>query len=152
VLRVADTGVGVPAAELTRIFERFHRVPDARSRFSAGSGIGLALVREMTALHRGTITADSTEGTATRLTICLPLGAPARHRDGRPIWAEVSLTAATGPATGGKICPATSGRRSPVSPGSHCCGRPAAGRARSASRWSTRWAGWCCGSSPIRSG
>ena len=52
VLRVADTGIGVPAAELSRVFERFHRVPDARSRSSAGSGIGLALVREMTALHR----------------------------------------------------------------------------------------------------
>ena len=53
---------------------------------------------------------------------------------------------------GGKICPAKCGRRSPASPAGRCCGRPTAGPARSASRWSTRWAGSCCGSSPIPSG
>ncbi len=74
VVEVADTGVGVPAAEMPRLFERFHRIETARSRSTEGSGIGLALVRELVALHGGTITADSTEGEGTRFTIRVPFG------------------------------------------------------------------------------
>ncbi|MGP2439293.1 SpoIIE family protein phosphatase [Streptomyces sp. JW3] len=74
VVVVADTGIGVPAAELPRLFERFHRIENARARSHEGSGIGLALVRELVGLHGGTITADSTEGEGTAFTVRLPFG------------------------------------------------------------------------------
>ncbi|MEV5432362.1 SpoIIE family protein phosphatase [Streptomyces sp. NPDC052701] len=73
-VRVADTGIGVPAEEMPRLFERFHRIENARSRSHEGSGIGLALVKELVGLHGGTITADSTEDEGTRFTIRLPFG------------------------------------------------------------------------------
>jgi PAS domain S-box-containing protein len=73
-LRVADTGIGVSPEEMPRLFERFHRIPSARSRSNEGSGIGLALVRELVGLHGGSITAASTAGTGTCFTIRLPLG------------------------------------------------------------------------------
>ncbi len=53
VLEVADTGVGIPSDELPRLFERFHRVQGTRGRSGEGSGIGLALVQELVALHGG---------------------------------------------------------------------------------------------------
>ena len=74
VLRIADTGTGVAAGEMPRLFERFHRIPNAGSRSNEGSGIGLALVRELIGLHGGTITADSTEGAGTTFTVRLPFG------------------------------------------------------------------------------
>ncbi|MEV7969533.1 SpoIIE family protein phosphatase [Sphaerisporangium sp. NPDC088356] len=74
VVTVADTGIGVPEHELPRLFERFHRIESARSRSNEGSGIGLALVRELVGLHGGSITADSAEGEGTTLTIRVPFG------------------------------------------------------------------------------
>ncbi|MFI1371882.1 SpoIIE family protein phosphatase [Streptomyces longwoodensis] len=74
VVTVEDTGVGVPAAEVPRLFERFHRIENARSRSNEGSGIGLALVQELVTLHGGTITARSAEGRGTSFTIHLPFG------------------------------------------------------------------------------
>jgi PAS domain S-box-containing protein len=74
VLRISDTGSGIAAAEMPRLFERFHRIPTARSRSNEGSGIGLALVRELVGLHGGTITAQSTEGAGTTFTVRLPFG------------------------------------------------------------------------------
>ncbi|MDI6102143.1 SpoIIE family protein phosphatase [Actinoplanes sp. NEAU-A12] len=74
VVTVADTGIGVAAQEMPRLFERFHRIENARSRSNEGSGIGLALVRELVGLHGGTITADSTVGRGTTFTIRLPFG------------------------------------------------------------------------------
>ena len=74
VLRVSDTGSGIAAAEMPRLFERFHRIPTARSRSNEGSGIGLALVRELVGLHGGTITAQSTQGAGTTFTVRLPFG------------------------------------------------------------------------------
>ncbi|MEU7423007.1 SpoIIE family protein phosphatase [Streptomyces sp. NPDC040750] len=74
VVQVTDTGIGVPAAEVPRLFERFHRIDNARSRSNEGSGIGLALVQELVGLHGGTISAESTEGEGTRFTIRLPFG------------------------------------------------------------------------------
>lgn len=71
---VVDTGIGVAAEEMTRLFERFHRIEKARSRSNEGSGIGLALVKELVGLHGGTITAASTEGEGTCFTIRLPFG------------------------------------------------------------------------------
>lgn len=74
VVTVVDTGIGVPAEEVPRLFERFHRIENTRSRYNEGSGIGLALVQELVGLHGGTIAADSGEGVGTRFTIRLPFG------------------------------------------------------------------------------
>jgi anti-anti-sigma factor len=73
-LTVSDTGTGIPADELPRLFERFHRVANARSRSGEGSGIGLAMVRELVTLHGGTIEAQSTPDVGTTFTITLPFG------------------------------------------------------------------------------
>ena len=74
VVTVGDTGIGVPAAEISRLFERFHRIETPYARSSEGSGIGLALVKELVGLHEGSITVDSIEGAGTTFTIRLPLG------------------------------------------------------------------------------
>ncbi|CAA9380010.1 MAG: Chemotaxis protein methyltransferase CheR, partial [uncultured Pseudonocardia sp.] len=74
VLRVRDTGTGIPADELPRLFERFHRVEGARSRSAEGSGIGLALVSELVGLHGGSIGADSAPGAGSTFTVAVPLG------------------------------------------------------------------------------
>ncbi|CAA0094249.1 Sensor histidine kinase TmoS [Mycolicibacterium vanbaalenii] len=74
VITFADTGIGVPAAEIPRLFERFHRIENARARSNEGSGIGLALVQELVALHGGTIAAESAEGVGTTFTVRLPFG------------------------------------------------------------------------------
>jgi signal transduction histidine kinase len=74
-VRVADTGIGVAEEELPRLFERFHRVEGARGRTIEGSGIGLALVQELVAIHGGTISVTSTAGQGTSFLIRLPFGA-----------------------------------------------------------------------------
>ncbi|WP_377805759.1 ATP-binding protein [Azospirillum sp. A29] len=73
-LTVSDTGSGIPAHELPRLFERFHRVEGASGRSFEGTGIGLALVRELVELHGGTIQADSILGKGSRFHVTLPLG------------------------------------------------------------------------------
>ncbi|GAB2552463.1 ATP-binding protein [Spirosoma aerophilum] len=74
VLRVSDTGVGIPQQELPHMFERFHRVANAGGRTYEGSGIGLSLVHELVRLHGGTITVASAEGEGSTFTVRLPLG------------------------------------------------------------------------------
>jgi signal transduction histidine kinase/DNA-binding response OmpR family regulator/DNA-directed RNA polymerase subunit K/omega len=71
---VADSGIGVAAEELPRLFERFHRVEGAQGRSFEGTGIGLALVQELVKLHGGSIEAASEIGRGTRFTISLPFG------------------------------------------------------------------------------
>src|SRR5262249_5579562 len=61
-LRVDDTGIGIAAKELPRLFQRFHRVKGARSRSDEGTGIGLALVRALVTLHGGDVSVVSREG------------------------------------------------------------------------------------------
>jgi signal transduction histidine kinase len=73
VLTVADTGIGIEPAHLARVFERFQRVEGARSRSYEGSGIGLALVRDLVELQGGRIEAASTPGSGTVFTVTLPL-------------------------------------------------------------------------------
>jgi signal transduction histidine kinase len=73
-LAVRDTGIGIPKPEVGRVFERFHQVPDTRSRTHEGSGIGLTLVRELAALHGGEIAVDSTVGRGTTFTVTVPFG------------------------------------------------------------------------------
>ncbi|MGY1709980.1 ATP-binding protein [Geodermatophilus sp. SYSU D00758] len=76
VLRVADTGVGIPAAELPRLFERFHRVPGQAARSREGTGLGLALVHDLAGLHGGTVAVGSEPGRGSTFTVRLPLGRP----------------------------------------------------------------------------
>ncbi len=98
VLTVADTGTGIPADELPRLFERFHRVEGARSRSGEGSGIGLALVTELVALHGGTVMAESTVGEGTRFVVTLPTGTahlPADHIV--PAAGEIAVSPAAQP-------------------------------------------------------
>ena len=73
-LAVADTGVGIPEAELTRLFERFHRVKGAKSRTQEGTGIGLALVQELVSLHGGAVRIESEEGKGSRFTVTVKAG------------------------------------------------------------------------------
>ena len=73
-LTVADTGVGIPAAELPNIFTRFHRVRNTRARTHEGSGIGLALVQELARLHGGAVGVESVADRGTTFTVSLPLG------------------------------------------------------------------------------
>ena len=65
---------GHPAEEMPRLFERFHRVENARGRTHEGSGIGLALVQELVRLHGGSITAESEVGRGTTFIVTVPLG------------------------------------------------------------------------------
>jgi signal transduction histidine kinase/DNA-binding response OmpR family regulator len=73
-LTVRDTGVGIPAEELPKVFERFHRVEISRGRTQEGSGIGLALVRELVKLHGGTVSVESAPGRGSLFTVSLPRG------------------------------------------------------------------------------
>ena len=74
VLRVSDTGTGIPDHELSNVFKRFHRVQNARGRTHEGTGIGLALVHELVRLHGGSISVQSTSGKGTTFTVRIPLG------------------------------------------------------------------------------
>ena len=74
VLRVRDTGTGIPAEEMPRLFERFHRIENARGRTFEGTGIGLALVQELVKLHGGSISAQSALNEGTTFTVSIPLG------------------------------------------------------------------------------
>jgi len=74
VLEVADTGVGVPEAEQPLLFDRFYRVNGAWSRSHEGTGIGLALVRELAGLHGGTVAASSVPGVGSTFTVTIPFG------------------------------------------------------------------------------
>jgi PAS domain S-box-containing protein len=73
-LRVSDTGVGIGAAELPRMFQRFHRVRHTRARTHEGTGIGLALVHELARLHGGSVSVASVEGHGTTFTLSVPSG------------------------------------------------------------------------------
>lgn len=73
-LIVSDTGVGIPEHELPNMFRRFHRVENTQGRSFEGSGIGLALIQELTKLHGGVIGVQSTLGEGTTFTVHIPLG------------------------------------------------------------------------------
>ena len=73
VLTVADTGMGIPADSLDKIFDRFYRVDKARSRQTGGSGLGLAIVRDMVERNRGSISVQSTLSAGTAFTLVFPV-------------------------------------------------------------------------------
>ena len=76
VLRVIDTGSGIPSKDLTRVFERFYRVDRARSRETGGTGLGLAIVRHVAENHGGTVTVTSELGRGSTFEVRLPVGSP----------------------------------------------------------------------------
>jgi signal transduction histidine kinase len=73
-LLVSDTGVGIPAHELPRIFDRFHRIEGQIGRTMEGTGIGLALVNELVSLHGGKIGVQSEPGQGTSVRVAVPFG------------------------------------------------------------------------------
>jgi two-component system, OmpR family, phosphate regulon sensor histidine kinase PhoR len=70
---VADTGAGIPAAALPRIFERFYRVDSGRARKAGGTGLGLAIVKHIAEAHGGHVAATSTVGQGTTISFSMPL-------------------------------------------------------------------------------
>jgi len=73
-ITVSDTGIGIPTEQLEKVFGRFYQVDASHTREHEGSGIGLALVKELVELHHGTIKVQSEVGKGTTFTILLPLG------------------------------------------------------------------------------
>jgi two-component system heavy metal sensor histidine kinase CusS len=70
---VSDTGVGIPAEALPRVFDRFFRVDSSRSKASGGSGLGLAIVQSIALLHGGNVEISSQPGQGTRVTLHMPV-------------------------------------------------------------------------------
>lgn len=73
ITRVIDSGVGIPADELPRIFERFYRVDVSRSRTTGGAGLGLSIVRQLVAAHGGRVWAESVVGVGSTFSFTLPV-------------------------------------------------------------------------------
>jgi two-component system phosphate regulon sensor histidine kinase PhoR len=72
IISVSDTGIGIPSAEIGRIFERFYRVDKARSRPAGGTGLGLPIVKEIVDRMGGTVSVESYLGSGSKFTITLP--------------------------------------------------------------------------------
>lgn len=93
-IAVKDQGIGIPAADVERIFERFYRVDDARSRQTGGTGLGLAIVKHVCVGHGGECTVWSVEGAGSTFTMRIPgtgqvLAMPGQPPDETPESAAV---------------------------------------------------------------
>jgi signal transduction histidine kinase/DNA-binding response OmpR family regulator len=93
VIEVRDSGIGIPPEKIDLIFNRFYQADDSITRGSEGSGIGLALTKELTELHRGTLTVSSKQGVGSVFTLTLPISRSA-HSD-LPIKERKGESAAT---------------------------------------------------------
>ena len=71
-ISVVDQGIGIPAGEIDRIFERFYRVDPARHRSTGGTGLGLSIVKHVAATHGGEVRVWSVEGQGSTFTLTLP--------------------------------------------------------------------------------
>src|ERR687894_762510 len=69
IIRVSDTGIGIPEGKLPRIFERFYRIDKARSKATGGTGLGLSIVRHVAQNHGGRVTVESTPGEGSVFTV-----------------------------------------------------------------------------------
>jgi signal transduction histidine kinase len=76
IIRVRDTGEGIPAEHLPHVCERFYRVDTARTRRQGGTGLGLAICRSVAEAHQGSLTIDSGVGEGTTITVRLPITPP----------------------------------------------------------------------------
>jgi len=76
VLRISDTGEGIPTRDLDRVFERFYRVDSARARATGGTGLGLAIVKHVVESHGGSVSVASELGAGSTFTVRLPVLAP----------------------------------------------------------------------------
>ncbi len=73
IISVKDTGIGIPDHQLNKVFDRFYQVDSSQTRDYEGSGIGMALAKELVELHHGTISVESIEGKGSTFTVRLPL-------------------------------------------------------------------------------
>ena len=71
-IQIADTGRGIPAADLPYVWERFYKVDKAHSRNDSGTGLGLAIAREIIILHKARVELASAEGKGTTVTLTFP--------------------------------------------------------------------------------
>ena len=118
-LTVADTGVGIAADQLPRIFERFHRVPAARARTHEGTGIGLALVQELVRLHGGTVSVESAVDRGTTFRVTLPTGSghlPSDRLSGRRTMVSSAIAATAYVEEALRWLPETADLTPPVAP------------------------------------
>jgi two-component system phosphate regulon sensor histidine kinase PhoR len=76
---VSDTGIGIPRADQSRIFERFYRVDVARSREVGGTGLGLSISKHLVEVHGGRIWVDSEVGQGSRFHFTVPIFDPERN-------------------------------------------------------------------------
>ena len=94
-IAVADNGIGIPARDVERIFERFYRVDRARSRDTGGTGLGLAIVRHVVNNHEGEIDVVSWEGEGSTFTLRLPAPVPSAETPNGPVAGDAAPVVST---------------------------------------------------------
>ena len=72
VIKVQDTGIGIPQEDIPRLFERFYRVDKGRARKTGGTGLGLSIVKHIVLLYGGSISLKSEPGKGTEITVLFP--------------------------------------------------------------------------------
>jgi two-component system sensor histidine kinase SenX3 len=96
---VVDQGIGIPAQDIDRIFERFYRVDPARHRSTGGTGLGLSIVKHVAATHGGDISVWSVQGQGSTFTLTLPRNSSPEHGSGSTPVEVVGPASTTGPAS-----------------------------------------------------